>query len=160
MSAEDQKSGRGIDFQAPDSTAPETETIKPKQIWIIDDNAEHIGAVLRSFRDKTNAELRYFQEGEKAIVEFEKLAADKQESPTIILMDYKLDDYVDSPKYHTGVEVMTRIREIAQENGSPVPDFVAFSSESNYAQELLSAGASSSVKKSDMGEIRNFFGTI
>ena len=145
---------------------PEDEKKPGKLVWIIDDNSAGVAAVLRLAKMVTSmrsngAEYKHFQTGEDAVADFSVLAADEEGTlPTIILMDYKLDDYVESPKFRTGVEVIAELRQIAEDNKRRLPEIIAFSSESSYTDELLSSGANSSIKKTDFPGVKKFFESL
>lgn len=137
---------------SPEGVAEEGEIKKPEtSVWIVDDNAEHINSLLRALKHSAGEgfQFTHYQEGEQAIEEFQRLAEEQAVMPSLILMDYKLDDRVENPKYRTGVEVIAELKRIAEEHEIPLPEIAAFSSEKSYIEELLAAGASISLSKMD-----------
>lgn len=137
---------------SPKEVAEEGETRKPEtSVWIVDDNAEHINSLLRVLKYQAGEgfQFSHYQEGERAVEEFQRLAEEKGLMPALILMDYKLDDQVKDPKYRTGVEVIEELKRIASEYEIPLPKIAAFSSGDSYAKHLLEAGASTSLSKMD-----------
>lgn len=128
-------------------------------VWIVDDNTDNVAALLRGLKYSIHGtDFTHFQEGEQAVNQFEQIAEGKGEVPSIILMDYKLDDKVDSPKFETGVEVITELKRIAEKYKISLPEIVAFSSEKTFTDELLEAGAKTSLKKNDLKVIREYIG--
>ena len=121
-----------------------------KSVWIVDDNQEFIDALQRwlSMEGDIGTDAKHFQEGEQAVNEFGQLAEQKGQMPNVILMDYRLDEKVKDPKFRTGVEVVSELRTVAEKYGIQLPDIVAFSTEQSYVDELIKAGARSSLKKS------------
>ena len=124
-------------------------------IWIVDDNKEHVDAILRWTQGKGDigVDLKHYQEGEQAVSDFGWLAEHKGQKPDIILMDYNLAERVQDPKYRTGVEVIQELKKVADRWQIKLPEIIAFSSETSYAERLMGAGASSSIKKSDFRAI-------
>lgn len=133
-----------------------------QSIWIVDDNAEHINSLLRALKYQAGEgfQFSHFQEGERATIEFEKLAEEKSLMPGLILMDYKLDEKVENPKFKTGVEVIEELKRIAAEHEVKLPDIAAFSSEKDYAKQLLEAGASTSLNKMDYMAVVKYLKTL
>lgn len=156
--------GKDMDFHPPKPAEEnvETEITSRKQIWMIEDSAviadTCLGVASDCFLDNNvNAEVIHFREGETAIAKFRQLACEDGELPVIILMDYRLDQGVKAPKYSTGVQVIEELQDIAAEYKVQLPEIVAFSSSKSYAQELLDAGATSSVLKDEAyGYFKNF----
>lgn len=132
---------------------PEEKEVIPGKtsVWIVDDNAEHINSLLRAlnFSAPKGINFNHFQEGEQATAKFQRLAEEKAAMPSLILMDYKLDERVENPKFRTGVEVIGELKRIAEENEVPLPEIAAFSSEKDYIKQLLEAGATTSLNKMD-----------
>lgn len=139
-------------------SAEKGEVEKPEaMIWIVDDNADNIAALLRGLKYSVNgADFTHFQEGEQAVNRFEQIAEGKGEMPSIILMDYKLDDKIENPKFETGVEVIEEFKKIAEKYKISLPEIIAFSSEKTFTDELLEAGAKTSLRKNDLKAIREY----
>lgn len=144
----------------PAETNVETETVSPRQIWLIEDSKE-IGlstqrlarAVFR--RTAVNAEVVHFQEGKDAVAKFQQIIDEGGESPVIILMDYRLDGGVPGAEYRTGVEVIEKLTSIAKENEVQLPQIIGFSLDEQSNQALVEAGAVSSVNKG--GDLMEYF---
>jgi len=146
-------SGEGRPETKPGGPGPEEKELAPEKasVWIVDDNTEHINSLLRALKYSAGEgfQFTHYQEGEQAVADFLKLAEEKGQLPAAILMDFKLDDRVENPKYRTGVEVIEELKRIAAEHEIPLPEIAAFSSEKTYAEQLLAAGASTSLSKID-----------
>ena len=143
----------------------EAEQKTAKLIWFVDDNSEIIGSIMRMARITPHladigADFKHFKEGEEAINEFVNIIENGGQLPTIILMDYRLNEEVNNPKYELGADVIAEIKRIADAHEIAVPEIIAFSSQDDYAQELLSAGATASIKKSDYSSVKHFFETL
>jgi len=123
-----------------------------KSVWIIDDNSEIAESILGYFKSKKDLgiDFTYYQEGEKAIADFAKYLKIKGQLPDLILMDFKLDEEVENPKYRTGTEVIVELRKMCKKSLVKPPEIIAFSSEKSYREELLGVGATSSLAKNDL----------
>jgi CheY-like chemotaxis protein len=135
---------------------------KDKSVWIIDDNLAHIASILRGIKTDPRldgTEITHFSEGEQAVNQFQILAEDQGQLPNLILMDYELAKEEEEKKFHTGVEVIAVLKEIAEKYEIKLPQIVAFSA--GYSDRLLNAGASSSLKKTaSLKEIRELLTNI
>jgi len=135
----------------PGGPGPEEKELLPERtsVWIVDDNAEHINSLLRALKYSAGEgfQFTHYQEGEQAIEEFQKLAEEQGLMPTLILMDYKLDDRVENPKYRTGDEVIKALQNLAQETNLTLPEIIGISGDDKFSKKLIEAGAVKAVDK-------------
>lgn len=121
-----------------------------KSVWLIDDNKEIAGSIGRAMRLLQEISFAHYQEGEQAINDFIAGCESKSKLPDIILQDYRLDERVENPKYRTGIEIIGEIKRLCQQYQVSEPTFIAFSSEQDNNDNMIQAGAKSSVIKSDI----------
>jgi len=148
-----------VDKTSPENSIQlEAEQQKRKEGWLVDDNKNLADSILRVAKMSAGGSLdfSYFQEGEQAVTEFEQRAGAKRQLPDLILMDYRLDEQVQNPKFKTGVEVITELKRLAEQYQVTLPEIIAFSSEQSYTEKLMNTGASSTLKKGDARAMMEF----
>ncbi|MFH1855286.1 MAG: hypothetical protein ABH810_02665 [bacterium] len=141
-----------INTQASEANPEPIKVEQPKQIWLIEDSGQLAKLIVEGGssilgQNQVNATIVHFQEGEQAIARYEEILEKDELPPVIILMDYSLEGEVENPKYKTGVAVIEELKQVAARHNAKLPQIVAFSTEEEYAAELMKAGASSSVDK-------------
>lgn len=125
-------------------------------VWVIDDNADFNGALQRSLRhsEERGVDFTFYEDGEKALSDFERYCEMKGQLPAVILVDYNLEQFAKNPpKYKTGVEVIEGLTKICDKWQVQKPELIAFSADKEQNQRLLDAGVNSSLDKSDTRKI-------
>jgi len=129
------------------------------QVWIIDDNTDFNDALQRSLKygEDRGVDFKFFNEGESALSAFEECCENKAQLPSIILVDYNLEQFAKiNPRYKTGVEIIAKLEEICAKYQASRPEIIAYSSDKEQNEKLVQAGANSSIDKSDSRNIRNY----
>jgi CheY-like chemotaxis protein len=133
-----------------------------KAIWVIDDNQQLANSFDRIIRlqNISGLDIRYYQEASKALDDFDRFAVNNGQLPSIILLDYTLDEKVKNPTYRTGVNFLRALKELVQKREVKLPEIIGFSSSDSSNEELIAAGANSAVNKSDYKAIKNFLNNL
>lgn len=148
------------------SNEPEINEVEDKQnqgfVWVIDDQKMSQAlteGLVRLAKRKTNSDdqFSFYQDGELALTDYEKLIKEKSKLPDTILMDYTLfGGDVSAPKYQTGEEVIRALKEIAEKYDIALPQIIAFSNSMLSNDKLLKAGASRAIDKGNNDALREF----
>jgi CheY-like chemotaxis protein len=129
------------------------------QVWVIDDNTDLNVAIQRSLkgREDQGVGFVFYEEGEKALADFDRQCETKAQLPAIILVDYNLEQFGgENPKYKTGVDVIAELARICDKWQVSKPELVAYSTSGEQNELLVQAGAGSSINKSDTRQVMKY----
>jgi hypothetical protein len=131
----------------------EGEPIPAKEVWIIDDDEETIKSILKIWQMKTKGlyNFRHFETGASALAEIKRRQEAKESLPAYIFVDGELKK--DEGELKRGASLIKKIRNIKE---IEQPQIIAHSTEKEFNQEMLEAGANLAFSKKNFMESAEF----
>ena len=134
--------------------SPEIKEVPIPEVWIVDDDEDMVGALLRSWRGRFSGkyDFRHFITAKEALVEIDRLNKEKAILPKIIFVDGQLEKDEGELAYGENlVKAIRGLKDIQQ------PQLIAHSSSRELNQAMREAGANLAFRKSlDLPKSKQF----
>lgn len=127
----------------------ETLELNPKEVWLVDDDADIVSSLLMSWRSKLREKdlsCQVFETGKSVFQELQRRIKEGVAMPSLLLVDGELNKDEEDSEFRLGGNLIRSIR--STENISQ-PTIVAHSNSDKFNEDMIEAGADISFTKGD-----------